>query len=83
MLLNNFTIKNEEKIRNLQTYDLILLIGQSYLSNDGSQNFFIFKPAGLTDTIAEWKSKGLSNEKIKPTITVNRVSLQNGDGWII
>ena len=28
-------------------------------------------PARLTDTIVEWKSKGLSNEKIKPPITAN------------
>ena len=28
--------------------------------------------AGFTDTIVEWKSKGLSNGKIKSHITVNR-----------
>ena len=53
--------------------------GQIYFINDGSQNFLIVQPiyntfttpAGLKDTIVEWKSKGLSNEKIKTPITAN------------
>ena len=28
-------------------------------------------PAGCTDAIVEWESKGLSNEKIKSHITAN------------
>ena len=54
-------------------------IGQSYFINGGSQSFLIFHTifntltmaAGFTDTIVEWKSKGLSNGKIKSHITVN------------
>ena len=28
-------------------------------------------PAGLADRVVEWKSKGVSNKKIKPPITSN------------
>ena len=63
----------------LQTNDFSLFISQSYFINDGLQNFLIFQPtykafktpAGLTDTIVEWESKWLSNEKIKPLTRVN------------
>ena len=51
----------------------------SFCSNDRSQNFWIFQPlfriftmpAGLTDTIVECESEGLSIEKIKPPLTAN------------
>ena len=35
--------KNREKIKNLQTFDLIYFIGKSYLNDAGSQNYLIFK----------------------------------------
>ena len=68
------------KIVNLQTYDLSFFIGQSYFNNDGSQNYSIFQPiyetittfSGLTNTISEWESKGLSNEKFTPPYTANK-----------
>ena len=31
-------------------------------------------PAGVTETIVEWQSTGLSNEKIKPTTANNSPS---------
>ena len=37
--------------------------------------------AGLPDTIVEWESKGVSNEKIKPPITANH-SLSLKLTWI-
>ena len=72
-------IKNEEKIEKLQTFHLSFFIGKSYFSDDGSQNFLMFQPfyktstmpAGLTHTIKEWESTGLSNEKIEPLCTAN------------
>ena len=41
---------------------------------------FIFQPiyetiiifSGLIDTVSEWESKGLSNEKFKPPYTANK-----------
>ena len=48
------------------------LIGQSYFDNDGAQLYLIFQPiykatatfSGLKDTISEWESKRLANEKL-------------------
>ena len=45
------------------------------------QRNLIFQPihrtitpfSGLNNTISEWESKGLSNEKIKPFYTVNKI----------
>ena len=62
-------VENELKI--LRTFDLIFFIVQSYFNNDGAQLYLIFQPiyeiittfSGLKDTISEWESKGLSNEK--------------------
>ena len=47
-------------------------MGQSYFNNDGAQLYLIFQPiyrtittfSGLRDTISEWESKELSNEKL-------------------
>ena len=69
----------EDKVLKLQTYDSSLFIGQSYVINDGPQNFLIFQPiyktlkmsVGLSDTSVEWDSKGLWNEKVKPCVTEN------------
>ena len=67
----------ENELKKLQTYHSSLFACQSYFLNDGSQNLLIYQPifktftalAGLSDTIVEWKSKGVLNEKIKPPIT--------------
>ena len=55
-----------------QKFDSSRFIGQSYFNNKGAQLFLIFQPiykiitifSGLSDAISEWKSEGLSNEKI-------------------
>ena len=78
----------KDKIVKLKTHDSSLFTGQSYSINDGSQNLSIFlpifntltMPAILADTIVEWKSRGLSNEKIRPPIMQIIVFLQNRDG---
>ena len=59
-------------------FDSSLFIGQSYFNNE-AQLYLIFQPiyktittfSGLEDTISEWESKGLSNEKFKPPYTAN------------
>ena len=61
-------------------YCFFFFIGQSYFVNDRSQNFLIFQGiyntlttfSGLSNTIAESESKGLSNEKINPPFTANK-----------
>ena len=70
----------QDKKVKLQTYDLHFFIDQSYFNNDGSQNYLIFQTiyktittfSVLTSTISEWESKGLSNEKFKPTYISNK-----------
>ena len=55
-------IKNEEKLKKLQTFDLIFFIGKFNLGQDGSQNFWLFESiwntftilAGLTETFVAW-----------------------------
>ena len=55
-------------------------VGQSYFNNDGAQLYLNFQPiyktittfSVLSDTISEWESKGLSNEKYKPPYVANK-----------
>ena len=52
----------QDKTVKLQSYDSNLFTGQSYIFNDGAQNFLIFQPifntftmpADLTRTIVIW-----------------------------
>ena len=63
--------KNREKMKKLPMFDLSYFIGKSYF--DGSQNYLMFQPiynilrwpVEDTETILNWKSKGLSDEIIK------------------
>ena len=79
----------QNKIVKLQIYDSSLFIGQSYFNNDTAQLYWIFKPvyktiktfSGLKETISEWKSKGLSNEKLTCAYIAN-VSVHPKLIWI-
>ena len=70
----------ENELKKPQTFDSNHFIDQSYFNNDGPQLFFIFQPifktistfSGLSDTISEWESKRLLNEKMKPPYTANK-----------
>lgn len=42
-LLNNVLLKNKEKVKKLETFDLSFFIGKSYFTEDGSQNYLIFQ----------------------------------------
>ena len=54
---------------------------QSYFNNDGARLYFKFHPIyktitifpGLKNTISEWESKGLTNEKFRPPYTGNKI----------
>ena len=71
----------ENEFKKLQTFDSSLFIGQSYFNNDGAQLYLKFQPIyktittfpGLKNTMSEWESKGLSNEKFRPPYTVNKI----------
>ena len=49
------------------------------MGNNGSKNFLVFQPinktittfSGLPNTMADWESKGLSNEKNNPLFAEN------------
>ena len=86
--INSNKIKHvlvENELKKLQTFELSL-VGQSYFNNDGAQLYLIFQPipkivttfSGLPDTISQWESKGLSNEKLCLLIQQVKVFLQTG-----
>ena len=60
-------------MKKLETFDSIYLRGKSHFEDDGTQNYLVFQPIykyfEITPTInviLSWKSKGLSDETIKP-----------------
>ena len=60
-------------MKKLQTFDWIYFCGKSHFEDDGIQNYLVFQPMHkyfeITPTIniiLSWKSKGLSDETIKP-----------------
>ena len=60
----------------LKTFDSSYFIGKSHFEEDGTQNYLVFQPIHryftlITNTnhISSWKSKGLSDESIKPPTT--------------
>ena len=70
----NQSIGNE--IKKLKTLDLSYFIGKSHFEEDGTQNYLVFQPINRYFKvianklyISSWKSKGLSNETIKPPAT--------------
>ena len=81
----------ENQLKKLQTFDSSLFIGQSYSNNDGTQLYVIYEPIyktittfyDLKDTISEWESKGLSNEKSRPPYTANKSLSPKLARWII
>ena len=70
----NASIENE--IKKLKTLDLSFLIGKSHFEEDGTQNYLVFQPinryikliANNKFHISSGKSKGLSDETIKPPV---------------
>ena len=60
----------------MQAFDSSYFRGKSNFEEDGTQNYLIFQPMykyfkkiGNTDHISAWKSKGLSDEIVKPLST--------------
>ena len=63
-------------MKKLKTFDLSYFIGKSHFEEDGTQNYLVFQPMKKyfqvitnTDDVSLWKSKGLSDEAIKPPAT--------------
>ena len=71
---NHSAVKNE--FNKLKTFDLSYFKGKIHFQEDDTQNYLVFQPMyryfRLIDNkkyISEWKSKGLSDESIKPPTT--------------
>ena len=71
---NQLLVKSE--LKKLETFDMGYFIGKHHLDEDGTQNHLIFQPINRyfkiianTKCISSWKSKGLSDETIKPVAT--------------
>ena len=69
-------IEYESNIKKLQTFDSNYFRGKSHFEEDGAQNYLVFQPIpryfkimANTKYISSWKSKGLSDETIKPYVT--------------
>ena len=65
-------------LKNCKYLIRVILGNKSHFKEDGTQNYLLFQPMyryfkriGSTDHILEWKSKGLSEEVIKPPTTSN------------
>ena len=69
-------------LKKLHIYDLSYFNGRKYFNElDGKQNYLVFQPmrkyfklspiAGVIDRVLSWRSKGVSNESIKPPTTSN------------
>ena len=61
-----------------KTFDAAYFRGKSHFEEDGTQNYLIFQPMyryfktiNNVDNMSDWKSKGLSNERIKTPSTSN------------
>ena len=66
----------ENEFKKLQTFDSSYFTGKRHFEDDGNQNYLVFQPMdiyfkkiGNTNYILGWKSKGLSDESIKPRST--------------
>ena len=69
----------ENGLNKLKTFHSSYLIGKSHFEEDGTQSYLVFQPmykyfkafsiTQCLEYVSEWKSKGLSNESIKPIST--------------
>ena len=66
----------ENELKKLKTFYSSYFIGKSHFEEDGTENYLVFQPIhrylkviANAKYISEWKSKGLSDESIKPPST--------------
>ena len=71
---------SENELKKLKTFDSSYFIGKSHFEEDGTQNYLVFQPLNKysrvianTDYVSSWKSKGLSDETIKPPTTADNI----------
>ena len=63
-------------MKKLKTFDSSYFFGKTHSEEDGRQNYLVFQPMNkyfkvIADKkyVSSWKSKGLSDESIKPPAT--------------
>ena len=66
----------ENELKKLKTFDLSYFTGTKHFEEDGTRNYLVFQPIrryfkiiAHGKYISSWKSKGLSDEAIKPYAT--------------
>ena len=66
----------ENESNKLKTFDSSYFLDKSHFEEDGTQNYLVFQSiqryfeeVANTKHISEWKSKGLSDQSIKPLAT--------------
>ena len=74
--LNKKFTSNENELKRLKTFDSSYFRGKSHFEEDGTQNYLVFQPINRyfkeianVKYISSRKSKGLSDESIKPRAT--------------
>ena len=72
--IENLLVENE--LKKLKIFDSSYFRGKSHFEEDGTQHYLVFQPINRyfkvidnTKYISSWKSKGLSDETIKPLAT--------------
>ena len=68
-------------MKKLATFDSIYFPGKSHFEDEGTQNLLLLQPmqkyfktvSASNSNILLWKSKGLSDESIKPPTTSNKM----------
>ena len=68
-------------MKKLGTFDSVYFCGKSHFEDDGTQKWLVFQPihryfktaSANYSNILSWKSKGLSDESIKPPTTDNKM----------
>ena len=74
--LDSKIAENKTKNESIENEFKCYFIGKSHFEEDGAQNYLVFQPIKRyfkiidnTQFISSWKSKGLSDETIKPYAT--------------
>ena len=72
------TESTENELKKLKTFDSSYFRGKSHFEENGTQNYLVFQPVNKyfkviasADYVSSWKSQGLTDETIKPPVTLN------------
>ena len=71
----------ENELKKLETFDSVYFCGKSHFEDDGTQTWLVSQPIqryfkaiiACNRNVLSWKSKGLSDESIKPSNIPNKI----------